>query len=278
MIHEFGKTAAIVISYNDANAVTACVLALQHQVDAVIVVDNGSAPQHREKLAKITAADVISLTENKGLAAAMNIGLDAVRSLGADWVLLMDQDSIVAPDLVDQMLKVSLNFPMATFTPSVAALGAAPGQGIPHNVNFAITSGNLVPMAALDAIGGLDAGLFIDGVDFDMSLKLRKAGYQIIRVPAAQMDHNLGDAPSQTPVLGRFHTNHSPLRRYYMVRNFIHNARRHATSFPLFFSKLAIVMLLSFGSIMILGPKRWASFTSMALGLGHGLTGRLGPK
>lgn len=272
--------AAIIISYNDAAAVARAVDALVPQVRNIFIIDNGSTAEHQtilQDLAKQNDVFVQCLPENLGLAAAMNIGVQLAKERGNDWILMSDQDSVCAPDMVAQMMDLTPEYPNSVFTPQIAALGAPLQQTHPVDVPFAITSGNLLPLAAYEQIGGMDEGLFIDGIDFDMSLKLRKCGYRIVRVPRATMEHSLGDAPSQTPVLGRFHTNHSPVRRYYMMRNYVHNFRRHAQDFPKFFVKLTLVFCLSLMSILVLGPKRYTSFRMMARGLRDGVRGQSGP-
>ncbi len=274
------KTCAIVTSFNDPTALGRCVEALVPQLDMIVVVDNKSEPEHRRALAAVEAFEKVLLhwaPENLGIGAAMNIGLAAAEAKGANWVLLMDQDSIAAPDMIANMLEAATRFPDAAFSPTISRIGSQPAATAPVEVTYAITSGNLIPVAGLREIGGLDEGLFIDGVDFDLSLRLRRAGYRIFQVPQAHMVHSLGDGSSISGFLGRFYTNHSPLRRYYMARNLVHNVRRHAPVFPKFCGKLILVSAISFLSILRFGPRRQASAVMMLHGFADGIRGKTGP-
>jgi len=274
------KIWAVITSFNDPAALAVCVEALVSQVDMIVVVDNKSEPEHQQALSALESRENFLLhraPENLGIGAAMNIGLVAADAEGANWVLLMDQDSIAAPDMIEAMLVAAARLPNAAFTPAISGIGSRREATVPFEVTYAITSGNLIPVAALRAIGGLDEGLFIDGVDFDLSLRLRRAGYRLFQVPGAHMGHSLGDASSPGGLLGRFHTSHSPLRRYYMARNLVLNLRRHALTFPKFCGKLVIVSGLSFLSVLRFGPRRRESAAMMFRGFADGVRGKIGP-
>lgn len=272
------RVAVIIVSFNDARAVERCAEALREQVAAIFLVDNGSTRDHMPVLQNLGRDEKVTLLPaptNLGIGAAINLALDRLDDSAFDWILTMDQDSVAAPDMVAAMLQAARDFPQAAFTPLIADIGHADRGATPTEVSCAITSGNLVPLAAMRRLNGPDPDLFIDGVDFDFSLRLREAGYRIVRVPAATMAHSLGHvAPDQRQ--RRFHTNHSPLRRYYMVRNLILNLKRHARRFPGFFAKLSVVSVLSILNTFIYGPKRRESLAMIGLGIVHGLRGKSG--
>lgn len=252
--------------------------ALCDQVDAIIVVDNGSTPDHMPVLQNLCHDGKVTLLPapvNLGIGAAVNLALDKLDDSAFGWILTMDQDSLAAPEMVAAMLQAARDFPNAAFTPLIADIGHADFSAAPTEVPCAITSGNLVPLSAMRRVNGLDPDLFIDGVDFDFSLRLREAGYRIVRVPAATMAHSLGQvAPDQRR--RRFHTDHSPLRRYYMIRNLILNLKRHARHFPGFFAKLAVVAVLSMRNTLVYGPKRRESLAMIGRGIVHGLRSKTG--
>ena len=272
------RVAAIIVSFNDAHAVQRCMIALRDQVAAIIVVDNGSTPDHMPVLQDLDRDEKVMLlpaAANLGIGAAINLALDGLDDSAFDWILTMDQDSVAAPDMVATMLEAARDFQKAAFTPLIADIGHADRGLTPTEVSYAITSGNLVPLPAMRRLNGPDPDLFIDGVDFDFSLRLRESGYRIVRVPAATMAHSLGHvAPDQRG--RRFHTDHSPLRRYYMARNLILNFKRHARHFPGFFAKLVAVALLSMLNTLVHGPKRRESLAMIGRGIVHGLRGRSG--
>ena len=56
------------------------------------------------------------------------------------------------------------------------------------------TSGSLIEMKTLEQHGLLVDGLFIDGVDHELSLRLRAAGLQILECQEALLLHSPGDS------------------------------------------------------------------------------------
>ena len=95
---------AVVVTYNGANTLAETVRALRPQVAAVHVVDNGSSAvtlallDELEREAGMTGE---RLGANMGIAEALNRGVAKARALELPWLLTMDQDSRVAPDLVE---------------------------------------------------------------------------------------------------------------------------------------------------------------------------------
>jgi rhamnosyltransferase len=272
------KVTAVVVSFNDADAVIRCVKALRHQVHSIIVVDNGSENNHQLKLKNLNLINTVTIyqcSENLGIGAAINLATKSLDNSKVDWVLTMDQDSIAAPDMVECLLSASTEFTNAIFTPFITDIGHKNTGNKPIEVNYAITSGNLVPLSIMRGVNGLNSELFIDGVDFDFSLRLRENGYIIIRVPLAKMRHRLG-MDTTNNILKSFYTNHAPLRRYYMSRNLIINFRRHVYHFPFFLFRILFVAILSFVSTLLFGPQRLESIVMIIRGIFDGLRNKTG--
>ncbi len=55
--------------------------------------------------------DVIRNKRNLGIAAALNQGVQWAKEQGYAWVLTLDQDSVVMPDIVETLSKVYEEFP-----------------------------------------------------------------------------------------------------------------------------------------------------------------------
>lgn len=266
------SVAAVVVSYRDVDAVRRAATALRAQVGTVIIVDNGSASTELEGLRHVASdvgAELIELDRNCGIGVALNTGVARARERRAKWVLTMDQDSVIGPGFVAQMGMVacSARGPLS-LTPVFDRVPQAPGTQV-RSVAYAITSGNMLSMELIDAVGQFDHGMFIDGVDFDYSLRIRRRGYTILQVCAATMTHRLGERATGIA----FHTVHSPTRRYYMSRNLIVLVRRYIAAFPGFIAKLLVSHLLSSGLALLLGPKRRQSARGMVLGLRDGMRG-----
>lgn len=292
-------TAVIVTFRPDLSALHAQLARLRPQVAQAVIVDNASGTEvaaDLQALAHTFKARLLRNRSNLGIAAALNQGIAAARALGATHVLLMDQDSMPAADMVEKLLAALARLQSQE---TVAAVGpvaedlrtgeAAPfvrvGFPLNHKIpavpgecvycDFLITSGSLVPLAALDVIGGMDEALFIDNVDMEWSFRARRAGYALHGVGDARMGHRIGDGIRRMALGASFV--HSPLRLYYMMRNRVLLYRRRATPFVWIAQDIprALLKLLRFS--LLVAP-RGRNARAMLAGLRDGILGRTGPK
>src|SRR3954470_1773601 len=102
---------AIVVSYERRDLLGACLTSLEEALarldggeSEIVVVDNASTDGAPELVrGQFPAASVISLPENQGFAAAVNAGLREARG---DWVLVLNNDTELAPDSVAELVRV----------------------------------------------------------------------------------------------------------------------------------------------------------------------------
>lgn len=237
-LHEPGVV-AVVVTYQPALNILGQLLdALVPQVASVVIVDNGShfdlAAWNSER--NSGAVELLRLGENRGVASAQNAGVQWARSRGAGFVLLMDQDSIPATDMVKKLASSISErpFPAAAGPryldarqdnppPFLRVRGlrversGCPAEESVVPVDYLIASGCLIPMPVLDTVGGMRDDLFIDYVDIEWGLRARHHGFQSYGVCSARMQHSLGDEP--VSFFGKSIPVHSPLRHYYHFRN-----------------------------------------------------------
>jgi rhamnosyltransferase len=275
---------AVVVTYRpDVDALRAALAAIGPQVRALVVVDNGS-PGIVPALVD-TGAVLLQQPMNVGLARAQNIGIEWARAHACSHVLILDQDSVPGPGMVDALLEA---WQRRSVTDRVGAVGPrfrdsrerrdAPFVQVAFPMSrklwcaattaeiecdFLISSGALIPLAVLDDVGGMDDGLFIDNVDLEWSFRARYRGYALFGVCAATMEHRLGD--ERRPVLGglRHVVTHGPVRLYFIMRN------RIAQDVPRVAAKFLIFSVL-------VGP-RGDNVRFMLRGLMDGIRGRSGP-
>ena len=88
-------------------------------------------------------------------------------------------------------------------------------------VEFLISSGSLIALAALSEIGPFDDQLFIEHVDTDWSLRASAKGFGLYGVASAVLEHTIGDAILEVPGTGRRAFMYPSERTYYLVRNSI---------------------------------------------------------
>ena len=109
------RCAIIVVTYNSAGTIRACLERLVGLQDAaVIVVDNNSADDTKSLLAQqFPLVRVISLPENVGFGAACNIGVAAAT---APFILLLNPDVVASPDDLMELVEFLEQRPCAAIT------------------------------------------------------------------------------------------------------------------------------------------------------------------
>lgn len=281
-------TVAIVVTYYPDASVFRNLQALRGQVDRVVIVDNGSPA---EALALITPAcqwpgfTLIENDRNLGIATALNVGLRQATALGASWVVLFDQDSRVADGFFATMIaafeRSRWGDRLGILVPHYldSRLGTPLLQNtVQHGLEAAMTSGSLLRLPTFAKIGDFVDELFIDGVDYEFSLRLRKAGYVIDECRDAMLLHSPGE-PKRHTLLGLFRyqtANYSPVRRYYQERNKIWIARRYFRLFPVFCLKLFFFSSKDFVKILVAENNKGEKVRFFLRGVFDGVRERMG--
>ncbi|MBS0225374.1 MAG: glycosyltransferase family 2 protein [Proteobacteria bacterium] len=287
--------AAIVVTYRpDMATLQALVDALLPQVDRLWLVDNASANVESIRgFAATRRIDIIGNQDNLGVGAALNQGIAVARAHGHDHVLLMDQDSLPAGDMVARLREA-----LHAGGESLAAAGPAhvdartgevapfvrigfpfnhklrPASGEVVDCDFLITSGCLIPLHAINAIGDMDAGLFIDNIDLEWCFRARARGYRLVGVADAGMKHRIGDRLHWRP--GGRAIIHGPGRLYTIMRNRVLLYRRADTPWRWIAQDVPRAILKFLGFSLVVAP-RVANLRAMCRGLRDGLAGREGP-
>jgi rhamnosyltransferase len=268
------------VSYNGLQKIRWTVEALRMQVGHVHIVDNGSGTESLAVLAenqRLPGVSVERLGENRGVGHALNRGVECARQMRCAWLLTMDQDSVVDGSLMAAYRAAIAQDPeLVCLAPRITSREREK-EKVGGEIRYAITSGNLVRVSLYDKIGCYDEGFFIDCIDFDFCLRVRRAGHAIHRVPEALMQHELGDPVDVPAALRGFYALHPPVRRYYMYRNFMYMAERYLLRFPGFIVKLAIGQMILLLLIGFFDPRPLASYRLVARGLWDWAARKQGP-
>ena len=277
---------------------------VRSQVDRLIIVDNASAGDRDwlRSLADSNQCVLVLLDENIGVAAAHNVGVQNARVGGANAVLLLDQDSLPAHDMVRQ-LSAALR-ELTDAGESVGAVGprhvdertgaespfvrfgylknehlvcGATGTSRTIRCDHLITSGSLIPIETLDRVGGMDDRLFIDNVDTEWCFRALSRGFSLFGVCAASMTHRVGDRFTTLSIpYAHDVVVHSPLRLYYMIRNHLLLYGRSYASTKWKFQDLPRLLFKAVLFATSIPPRRKNS--SMILkGLRDGIRRKTGP-
>ena len=293
---------ALVVTYGpDTGKLRELLEACNPQVARVLVIDNGSDAACTEWIQKHSGGNVscLLLRKNLGVAAAHNRGIAWARERGATHVVLFDQDSIPAPDMVERLLSAA-NL-LESQGKKVAAVGPEffdprylnparfvrlRGFWIEKNrcrsdtelrqADYIITSGSLISLTAIEMIGGLDERLFVDYIDIEWGLRARALGYHCHGVCSAKMRHNLGDDPVRLLGIFRMVPVRSPLRHYYLFRNAVLLYKRRNVPF-LWKLNDGFRLFLKYIFYFTFATPRWAHLKMMSCGIWHGIQGRSGP-
>lgn len=203
------------------------------QVDMLVLVDNGSdnicevesyCTKYPEQIV------LIKNNKNEGIAKALNQIIEFCSKKGAEWVLTLDQDSVCSDNFIKQMLPYTRRDNIGIICPAVCDRNDKYGKKYNSEIDYVplcITSGSLINTEIWERIGGYDEKMFIDMVDFEYCMRLKKEGFVIVRVNSACLLHECGRL-KVVKIGGRFIQvyNHSPLRCFYYARNIVYCHRK----------------------------------------------------
>ncbi|URZ87773.1 glycosyltransferase [Floricoccus penangensis] len=231
------KILAGIVTFNpDTERLIENISSIINQVDEVVIIDNGSDNVDAIKniIREFEKISLIELEENKGIAFALNkIGEFAVENK-FDWFLTLDQDSVVLDGLINEYQKYFQLPDIGLLNCYREDRNIKDSEEIPEKVekkNNMITSGSLMPTYLFKDGFTYDNSLFIDLVDFDLTIRLKKNGYYLYQIPFVGLLHELGDADYHNFLGLKLLTfNYSPFRRYYFSRNAVILIKKYGLS------------------------------------------------
>jgi GT2 family glycosyltransferase len=236
------KVVAVVLTWNDIDMTTTCVdslLASGYPGLGIVVVDNGTNPPSCPILKqRFPSIETVQLPENLGFTGGCNRGLTRAMELGADYIFLLNNDTIVGEQAIEQLVQAMERDARGRAGKRGAALSRCrearrvhPLQDLPGfdppgaharrtncfrtsiarsmKVDFVPACAVMFRPQALKAVGLFDETLFTNWEDYDLCCRLVDSGWRIITVGTAEVVH----AHGQTT--GRI----SPFITYLFTRN-----------------------------------------------------------
>jgi GT2 family glycosyltransferase len=205
----------VVLVYNGLQDTRTCLQSLAAVTDpsvTTVVVDNGSEPELATQLAQeFPWARVLRNPSNEGYAGGNNRGIELALREGAEWVLVMNNDTTVAPDLARVLLDAAAAHPdygvigpvigfmeerdavmtdgclfnrpgypgffdrlPVPLAPAADAGGGAPPVVVP--VDIVNGCAMMISAAAFRAAGLIDERFFLVHEESDLCLRVRRAG------------------------------------------------------------------------------------------------------
>ena len=249
------RVAVVILNWNrpaDTLACVASVLGLAYGALHPVVVDNASTDDSVTSIRRVHPdLDLIQNADNLGYAEGNNVGIRHALEAGADYVLILNNDTLVSPDLVARLLRIidthpqiGIVGPKVLCTDPPDTLFAAGSfvqwrqgdlwhRGLfepdsryahldhPEPVEFIVGCGVLASRKLIKAIGLLDPEYYLNFEDVDWCIRAWRAGFEVWYDPGSVMWHKV------SATLGIA----SPANTYYMTRNalrfFWRNAPTH---------------------------------------------------
>jgi GT2 family glycosyltransferase len=210
----------VILNTNRRDDTLACLDTL-HQGDyprhTILVLDNASTDGSNQAIrARFPAVEIISLTDNRGYAGNNNVGIEAALARGADWVFVLNEDTLLAPDCISQLVqhgesdpKIGIVGPLVYHADETTVIQSAGGWmddkwraghigeneadtgkfAAPHDVRWVSGCAIMVRRSVIDQIGMLDARFFYYWEETEWCVRAGKAGWRVVNVPAARLWH-----------------------------------------------------------------------------------------
>ena len=216
------KLAVVILNWNLPEDTITCIESLGSAAGRdmqIIVVDNGSTDDSVMRFRQHfgSAVTLVQNGSNLGFAAGVNVGIERALADGAEYVLLLNNDTIVASDMIDRLLSAASAQPRAGVVapviyyhdepqriwryadkqyrwfpvPMQCSPSALEGVNDPFHVDYVTGCGVLISRAVFEAIGGFDARYVMYFEDADFCRRARAAGFEIWCVPQARMWHKV---------------------------------------------------------------------------------------
>ena len=242
--------AAIILHWGPVEVTARCLRSLARASfsgrQTIFLIDNtGRLDQSLAASVAPLEIQVYRSDRNLGFAEGCAWGISLALEQADDFILLLNNDVVVEPLFLDALLRAAGQWPEAgVLCPRIASMGnartlwyaggtfslwsgiptqqrrsrrAEPICEWPREVDYATGCTMLIKPAAVRAVGSFEPRVFMYCEDLDFSLRVRRAGFKILFVPASLVHHAVSDE-----------TNRESLRIYYSTRNLLEVMRRHA--------------------------------------------------
>jgi GT2 family glycosyltransferase len=245
-----------IVTWNGKDLVTECLrsaMAFTYPNYRIVVVDNASTDGTVEFLRREFPCDhhgrtvtVIANERNLHFTAGANVGIRHALAHGADYVVSMNNDVVLSPNLLDVLVSRADGLPeVGVFSPkmcyaddperawcvgsrfhplTLTLLDFGPGRtervpaDEPRPIQYACGTVMFIRASVLRQVGLFDEErFFFDYEDLDFSLRVRQAGFGLYYVPEAVIWHHV----AATEQIG------SPSRYYHNSRSSVAFLRKH---------------------------------------------------
>lgn len=207
---------AIVVAYDSAEVLPACLSALAGEGIPAVVVDNASGDASAE-IASRHGAIVIANARNEGYGRANNAG---VAACATPYVLIVNPDVEIRPGAIAALLEAAGRYSDAGMLaprivePSGRVFLQPRSLLSPDHLNrsgaMIVPDGDaclpflsgaclLIRRELFLSLGGFDPAIFLFYEDDDLCRRMRDAGHALVHVHGAEAGHGRGRSTASTP-------------------------------------------------------------------------------
>ncbi|MEM8530594.1 MAG: glycosyltransferase family 2 protein [Chloroflexota bacterium] len=280
---------AVVVNWKLKEATLYCLRSLAQSSTPcrIIVVDNHSDDGSVEYLMQhFPQAELIVMPSNVGFAGACNRAItQALEDPGCEYVFLLNNDAIIHPQAITEMLEAAQTDPTVGILGSkvyyddstntiwyagarrrwgvLAAVDTGRGQidqgqfDTVRPVDYVFGAAMLIHRRVFEKVGLFDNRFFMYLEDMDLCLRAQDAGFSLLFVPQSRVWHQGSASTSRN----------SALRNYYVVKSTAYFLKKHTT--PIFLAPVfmfwilvslrAIVVDIARGNLGVI-PSYWTGF------------------
>ena len=293
------RTAVIILNWNNHQMTSDCIrslLAMDTKSYEVVVVDNGSSDGSAQRLAReFPQITVLPQERNLGFAAGCNVGMRQALAHDAEYVLLLNNDTFVAPDFIREMLAAIESDPrIGAVCPKIyfadhpdllwyagADFGLWTGRfkirgwrqidrgQFDHNQEITQATGcaMLVRCSALHDVGLLDEQFWAYAEDLDWSLRSLQRGYRLMLAPKARIWHH--DGATSVKLMG---LRSQAIRQFFSARNMVFVARKHVHWWQMPTHAVGFMIShIAFYTALRLWRRDFRALSAIYKGVSHGL-------
>lgn len=186
-----------------------------NDVDSILFIDNASKNiVDIQKLANKHSINLISNNKNEGLPRVFNTMIKYANENKYENLLLLDQDSICENNLI-RTYKKYISKDYVCLTPKIVhrlkeyeeKYGTKTSSAETDVINDSINSGTLINLSILPQDLRFNEKLFVDCVDFDFFIQLKRRNLQVLRINQAHLFCDLGNLKVHYFLCKSFFTN-----------------------------------------------------------------------
>lgn len=298
---EFPLVVVLIVTFNGRADLLECLASVKRQRYGdfrVLVVDNASSDGSANAVFEAYPdATIVRMPTNDGLAKGFNAGIAKALEMGARYVLLLNDDLVIANDFLEHAVAVAAAEPRAASVSGPVFYYDEPerlwyagahilwwlgktyhiGRRVlwgpafrePRQLEYSCGAAALYNAAALRAVGGWDEEYFLVFEDADWGVRARRAGWSHHYVPGPKAWHKVSASTGGEK---------SPVYLYFLFRNNIRFMRRHARPWhwPTFVAFFVLESLVRYSISGLFAAQRIAQEEAIWLGLLDALRGRYG--